>query len=110
MKKSEIRTVQRVTKSVQSAATGFFCGVVMLAASVVNAQPLKDVVEATLKTHPRVLAADAQRRAAAQDVAQARGGYLPTLDVNVGGGRERTSSPDTRALGSDAVSLNRRDT
>ncbi|MCC7487801.1 MAG: TolC family outer membrane protein [Burkholderiales bacterium] len=79
------------------------------AAGNAGAQALKEVVEAALATHPRVLAADAQRRAAAQDLAQARGGYFPTLDVNLGGGRERTSSPDTRATGADTVRLNRRE-
>lgn len=82
----------------------------LAAAGTAHCQPLKDVIAETLKTNPKVLAADAQRRAAAQDVAQARGGYFPTLDVNYAGGRERTASPDVRAAtGADSIRLNRQD-
>lgn len=103
--------MQRIRKWGHSPRTSIFlAGIFALMAGGVQGQPLKDVVDATLKTHPRVLAADAQRRAAVQDVAQARGSYFPTLDVNLGGGRERTSTPETRVFGgSDSVTLNRRD-
>ena len=82
---------------------------VMLAAASANAESMRQVVEATLKSNPRVLAADAQRRAAAQDVAQVRARYFPSVDLNLAGGKEHTDSPQSRALGADAVSLNRRE-
>src|SRR5262245_17491903 len=58
------------------------CGLAWLTAGLAHAQTLQQTVETAIKTHPRVLAADAQRRAVQQDLAQARGGYWPTLDVN----------------------------
>ena len=73
------------------------------------AENLREVVEAALKTNPRVAAAAAEGRAAQQDVAQARAGYYPTVDVNLGGGRERTSSPQTRALNPSDSELSRRE-
>ncbi len=72
-------------------------------------QTLRDVVEATLATHPKVLAAAAARRAVVQDLAQARGGYFPTLDVNLANGTEHTESPIVKATGSDSTNLNRRE-
>ena len=89
--------MQRIIQPMRS-VTRLLTGILALtAAEVAHCQPLKDVVAETLKTNPRVLAADAQRRAAVRDVAQARGGYFPTLDVNYATGRERTGSPDVRA-------------
>jgi adhesin transport system outer membrane protein len=82
----------------------------LMASGATYCQPLRDVVADTLKTNPKVLAADAVRRSTVQDLAQARGGYFPTLDVNVANGRETTSNPTSRAAtGSDNVSLNRRE-
>jgi adhesin transport system outer membrane protein len=98
-------------RSISGAVRVVLAGTLMAgAASVVHGQPLKDVIAETLKTNPKVLSADAVRRAAAQDLAQARGGYFPTVDVNFGSGRERTSNPTSRAsTGQDSVSLNRTD-
>ena len=84
------------------------CALAWVTADAAHGETLRQAVEAALKTHPRVLAAVAQRRAAEQDVSQARGGYFPTLDVNAATGRERTDSPDTRALGGEA-NLDRRE-
>ncbi len=75
-----------------------------------HAQSLQQAVQTALKTHPKVLASDALRRAAAQDLAQARGGYFPSVDLNLGAGRERTESPTVRgATGSASSTLNRRE-
>src|SRR5688572_19532872 len=80
-----------------------------MAAGAAQGETLRQAVEIAVKTHPRVLASDALRRAAAHDVAQARGGFFPTLDVNAARGRERTESPDVRAQGADSARLNRRE-
>lgn len=85
------------------------CAMLSTAASPVYAETLGQVIETALKTHPRVLAAVAQRRAAAQDLSQAQAGYLPSLDVNLSGGKERTDTPQVRAGGSSAASLVRRE-
>src|SRR6185295_9607894 len=102
---------RQAMRSISGAVRVVLAGTLMAgAASVVHGQPLKDVIAETLKTNPKVLSADAVRRAAAQDLSQARGGYFPTVDVNFGSGRERTSNPTSRAsTGQDSVSLNRTD-
>src|SRR6185295_12065007 len=89
-------------------ATLLACMLAGPSAGIVRAETLQQVVETALKTHPKVLAADAQKRAAAQDVAQARGGYFPTVDLNLAHGRERTESPIVRgSTGSDSSTLTR---
>lgn len=76
-----------------------------------KAQPLKDAIEQTLKTSPDVLSTANRRLSIDQEIKQARGGYFPKIDLNLGYGRERTDSPVTRTTAPDfgAVSLNRRE-
>jgi adhesin transport system outer membrane protein len=74
-----------------------------------NAKSLNEAVAAALSSHPQVLAAEAAARAARLDVDQARGGYFPSLDVNLGGGRETTESPQLKALGTGSATLSRRE-
>src|SRR5262245_45785203 len=85
------------------------CVVLSLTTSAAWAETLRQAVETAVTTHPKVLAADAQRRAVVQDRNQARGGYFPSVDVNAANGREKTDSPDVRLTGADSVSLNRRE-
>lgn len=73
------------------------------------AQALKDVVENTLRGNPVVTSAAAQKRAAQQDVEQARAGYLPSLDVSGAYGKEHTDTPQTRAAAVAGVTLERRE-
>lgn len=73
------------------------------------AKSLNEAVAAALSSHPQVLAAEAAARAARLDVDQARSGYFPTVDVNLGGGRETTESPQLKALGLGSSTLPRRD-
>lgn len=73
------------------------------------AKSLNEAVATALSRHPQVLAADATARAARLDVDQARSGYFPTLDVNLGGGRETTESPQLKALGLGSSTLSRRE-
>ncbi len=91
---------------------GVFLACVMVVCSmpgVVYGETLRQVVETALQSHPRVMAAAAQQRAAAQDLAQARAGYLPTVDLNLAGGKENTDSPQVRATGASSVNLVRRE-
>jgi adhesin transport system outer membrane protein len=90
---------------------GVFLACVLMCATtgLAHGQTLRQVVETALQNHPRVQAAAAEQRAAAQDLAQARSGYFPTVDLNVGAGKENTDSPQTRALGTSSEYLNRRD-
>lgn len=74
-----------------------------------HAQPLKDAVELTLKTSPDVLSTGHRRLSVDQEIKQARGGYYPKIDLNLGWGRERTDSPVTRATDPGGVWLDRRE-
>ena len=83
----------------------------MALSAPLKAQPLKDAVEQTLQTSPDVLSTAHRRLSIDQEIKQARGGYFPKIDLNLGYGRERTDNPTTRATAPEfgAVSLNRRE-
>lgn len=85
------------------------CAFLSFGAGSAYGETLRQAVETAVKSHPKVLAADAQRRAVIQDRNQARGGYFPSVDVTYANGRERTESPDVRVTGVDSASLNRRE-
>ena len=55
-----------------------------------RAATLEEAVRTALATNPRVQEAGAQERAAVQDVAAARAGYFPSLDVTGNIGREES--------------------
>lgn len=61
-------------------------------------------MRAALAWQPDLRASAAARRAAAESVSEARGGYLPSLDFSLGRGRERSDNAGTRP---GEVSLNR---
>lgn len=82
----------------------FALALVLLAVGTAGAETVKEAVESALATNPEARAAEANRRAAGQGLNQARGGYLPTLDLQAQGGREHSKSP---LLGNS--DLNRRD-
>ncbi|MDH5591437.1 MAG: TolC family outer membrane protein, partial [Gammaproteobacteria bacterium] len=72
------------------------------------ATTLQEAVDTTIKTNPDVLAAGNERNAVAEEIKQARAGYLPTIDLAVGTGYESTDSPITRArVGHKNVHMNR---
>ena len=76
-------------------------------ASSIQATTLQEAIGVTIKTNPDVLAAMSERNAVAEEVNQARAGYLPTVDLALGTGWEKTDSPASRAVGENHISLNR---
>jgi len=72
------------------------------------ADTLADALGRAVANLPEVRAARANQRAIEQNAAQARGAWYPTLDANLGQGRETSSNPSTRALGPDPT-LTRRE-
>jgi len=80
-----------------------------LAAPPVDAQTLKQAVETTIQSNPQVTSTAALVRAAREDLTQARSGFLPSIDVGAGVGREHSDIPQTRALGQGGVSLDRQE-
>lgn len=80
-----------------------------LAPALAAAQTLKQAVESTLQSNPQVTSTAALVRAAREDLAQARSGFLPSIDVGAGLGREHSDIPQTRALGQGGVTLDRQE-
>ena len=88
------------------------CSSILLAMACAQAQAmtLSEAIQSTIDNHPELHASMNDRLSADEDVKIARGGYLPTVDLLVGYGRERTDSPSTRALGDhNKETLNYRD-
>ncbi|MDA0977712.1 MAG: TolC family outer membrane protein [Proteobacteria bacterium] len=70
-------------------------------------QSLEEAVSLTLRTNPDVLASRYSVDAAEQLRRQARGAYLPSLDLVIAGGRENSNNTTTRAAGADDLWLTR---
>lgn len=67
--------------------------------SQAQAMNLSEAIQNTLDNHPEIHAGANSRLASDEDVKFAKGGYLPSVDLLVGYGRQNTDSPSTRALG-----------
>ncbi|BAN47627.1 TolC family outer membrane protein [Metapseudomonas resinovorans] len=81
-----------------------------MAATQIQAMTLTDAIQSTLDKHPELLANAQNRLVADEEVKVAKGGYLPTVDLITGVGREQTDNPTTRALGDhNKETLNFRD-
>ena len=88
------------------------CSSILLAIACTNAQAmtLSEAIQSTIDNHPELHASMNDRLSADEDVKVAKGGYLPTVDLLAGYGREQTDSPSTRALGDhNKETLNYRD-
>ena len=72
-----------------------------------TAVTLDQEVQATLCSHPLILAAIHQEQSTRHAVSVARGAYYPQVSIAAGGGRERSSNPAVRALGEPSISLTR---
>lgn len=68
---------------------------------------LEEAVLSTLRTNPDILASQHNVEAAEQLYRQARGGYFPTVDIVLAGGRENSNNSTTRATGIDELRLTR---
>ncbi|MGB1239082.1 MAG: TolC family protein, partial [Pseudomonadales bacterium] len=84
-----------------------FLAAAITAASVqaVTAEPLNIAVSSAVLSNPQVQSVKNARNAVFEEVKQARGGYLPTIDVGAGYGYERTDNQSTTG----DVELNRRE-
>ena len=88
------------------------CSSILLAMACQHAQAmtLTEAIQSTIDNHPEIHASMNNRLSADEDVKVAKGGYLPTVDLLAGYGREQTDSPSTRALGDhNKETLNYRD-
>ncbi|MEB0042389.1 MULTISPECIES: TolC family outer membrane protein [unclassified Pseudomonas] len=76
------------------------CSAILLAMTCANAQAMSitEAIQSTIQYHPEIHSNSNNRLAANEDVKIAKGGYLPTVDLVAGYGREGTDSPTSRAL------------
>ncbi|HET8807371.1 MAG TPA: TolC family protein, partial [Methylophaga sp.] len=75
-----------------------------LASPAVVAQTLTDAVDKTIQNNPKILAEAYRSNSVDKTIDQARAGYLPQVDLDLGYGHEYTNNPATRPGGR---SLNR---
>ena len=75
----------------------------------VRATSLTDVVRDAIATNPDVAEVRNQWLARREEIRQAEGGYLPSVDLNAGIGYEYTDSPSTRAAGNGSQELTRKE-
>lgn len=68
------------------------------------AEDFSQAIQGALNTHPEISAAKNQVLSREQEIKGAKAGYLPTVDVAVGIGRESTQSPTT---GQNEINLTR---
>ncbi len=74
-----------------------------------GATSLEEAIRITLETNPEIGAAADNRQAVREELRQARGLYLPQIDLSAGIGEEWTSDQTTRLAGDDPRDLTRSD-
>ncbi|MBD3633837.1 MAG: TolC family outer membrane protein [Methylophaga sp.] len=75
--------------------TASLMGATMLMAQSATAQSLTEAVDKTVKSNPNVLADANFRRSVDKTIDQARAGYYPQVDLNLGIGKERAENNST---------------
>jgi adhesin transport system outer membrane protein len=91
-------------------ATALAAMLCVLGIGSASAESLREAIEKTLRTSPDVQIEAARRLAAEAALDQARGGYLPRVDLMLGKGKQQANNPTTRAsYGDVAVDQNRYD-
>lgn len=73
------------------------------------AETLEGAIATAIQTNPLVNQARARTRAADYDIRQARGGYLPSIDINGGIGPEDSNIKQLKLSGNDNGTLTRRE-
>ncbi|MCX4189696.1 TolC family outer membrane protein [Methylophaga sp. OBS3] len=76
----------------------------LMASQNVSAQSVTEAVDKTIQSNPQILAEANRRISVDKTIDQARAGYLPQVDMDLGYGHEYTNNPTTRPGGR---SLNR---
>ncbi len=75
-----------------------------------NAKSLDEVVRLALSTNPRIAALARNREGISQELRQARGSYLPQIDLTAGVGKQLTDTLTTRGQGVSGSYYNRQET
>jgi outer membrane protein, adhesin transport system len=87
----------------------FSIGFSALAVLPASALTLKEAVDEALRSNPEILSSAENREAVEFELRQARGLYLPTLDLEASAGSRKLDSPGRRRLGSQDDTLNSSD-
>lgn len=74
-----------------------------------SAMTLQDAVKSTLQTNPDIQASRLNVEAAREVYREAKGNYLPSVDVILAGGREKSNNSTTRALNVNDLTLTRKE-
>ena len=82
---------------------------ILAAAGGATGQTLRESAQEAVRSNPRVDVVAFNRQAVEQELARARGQYLPQLDLRAGGGPEWSDTGTTRARGG-STTLPRRET
>lgn len=70
--------------------------ITVLASTTANAETLKEAMGLAISNHPDVKIAVENQSAIKQEWRQAKAGYLPSVDVTLGSGHERSNNSTTR--------------
>ena len=73
------------------------------------AQSLTEAIETTLRTNPDIIASKYGVEAAQQLHKQAKGAYLPSIDLVLAGGYENSDNTTTRAMLLDELDLTKQE-
>ena len=85
-------------------------GMLLVAAPATSlATSLEEAIRSTLSTNPDILASEYSVDAADEVRKQARGGYFPSLDLVIAGGREESNNTTTLAAGTPDLRLTRKE-
>jgi adhesin transport system outer membrane protein len=93
-------------KIVRSLAFGGMLAITLLSVASVQALTLEQVIEHTLSSNPEILSSRQQLLARENEISGVKAGFLPSLDLELGIGREGTESP---ATGGSDVELTRKE-
>lgn len=89
-------THMRIQSVIKASAVAATIALAAGLAGTAGALTLKEAVQRAITTHPEVGAIRANRRAIEQELRQARGQYLPSIDARGAFGHEFSNNPTTR--------------
>jgi adhesin transport system outer membrane protein len=81
----------------------------LIISPITLADTLLEVIQRTIETSPDILITTNSHQAIAQQIVQAKAGYLPKIDIVAGYGKQVSDNSSTRSSGSDDLTLSPRE-